>query len=435
MEKDSEKIIDPANDTEPSRESVSSAVVEYLQLVNHDAQSSQLGSGSIEKRNAVFRNVKVWGGDTQLEYLETVANFFMLPFTLIHKALSLKRLKRKMILHGIDGIIQEGEMVLVLGPPGSGCTTLLKTLSGHTGTFRGWSGDITYFELPVVTVKKTFRGNLVYNAEGDVHFPYLTVWRTLGFAVQTKIPTDNIKHSERKQKISIVTEVLMKVFGLGATKTTLVGNEFVSGVSGGERKRVSLAEVMSTNAKVSLWDNSTQGLDSTTSVRFGKALRTYVKSGQNIAIAALYQASDDLVNLFDKITLLHEGRQIFFGTTKEAQEYLDSLGFVWSDRQSLSEFFISVTDPHVRSTKEGWENRVPRAIEDWERCWKSSIYYHNLQKAIEIQLDSGHVEHEAPKAGPLRTSHQTPVEQNRYTLSWSAQLYVTLSVPLVHADV
>jgi ATP-binding cassette subfamily G (WHITE) protein 2 (PDR) len=100
-----------------------------------------------------------------------------------------------------------------------------------------------------------------------------------------------------------------------------------------------------------------------------------VKSGQNIAVAALYQASDDLVNMFDKIILLHEGRQTFFGTVIEAQQYLDTLGFVWSDRQSLSEYLISSTDPVVRVTKDGWENRVPRTVEDWERCWKESVYY------------------------------------------------------------
>lgn len=71
-----------------------------------------------------------------------------------------------MILHGIDGFVVEGEMLLALGRPGSGCTTLFKTLAGFTGTFHGCSGDVSYFGVDVEEAKMGFRGDLVYNAEG-----------------------------------------------------------------------------------------------------------------------------------------------------------------------------------------------------------------------------------------------------------------------------
>lgn len=138
-----------------------------------------------------------------------------------------------------------------------------------------------------------------------------------------------------------------------------------------------------------------------------------MRSGRKIAAAALYQASDDLVNMFDKITLMHDGRQIFFGTVDEAQHYLDSLGFVWSDRQSLSEFFISVTDPEERVTKEGWENRVPRTVEDWDRCWKESVYYQKLQTEIDSQLSA--------IASPA-TTHEKHRKQSLYVLAGPTQL-------------
>lgn len=71
-----------------------------------------------------------------------------------------------MILHGITGFVAEGEMLLALGRPGSGCTTLFKTLAGFTTTFRGWSGEVNYFGVSVEEFKKGFRGDLVYNSEG-----------------------------------------------------------------------------------------------------------------------------------------------------------------------------------------------------------------------------------------------------------------------------
>ena len=78
-----------------------------------------------------------------------------------------------------------------------------------------------------------------------MHFPYLTVLSTLGFAVETKTPGTGLKRRERRDKIIALTDALLKVFGMEPTRNTLVGNEFVQGVSGGERKRVSLAEVVS----------------------------------------------------------------------------------------------------------------------------------------------------------------------------------------------
>jgi ABC-type multidrug transport system ATPase subunit len=175
---------------------------------------------------------------------------------------------------------------------------------------------------------------------------------------------------------------------------------------------------MSTNAKISLWDNSTQGLDASTSIRFGKSLQVYTKAGKNITVAALYQASDDLVNLFDKVTILSEGCQIFFGTIPEGQAYFTSLGFIWPKRQSLSEFFIAVTDRNLRVTKDGWEDRVPRSVEDFVKCWKASTYYQKLQEEIALQINRP-----LSRNGDTKERlHVLPHAKSSYALSWPAQM-------------
>jgi len=252
-------------DEKPRQDPVSSAMDEYLDHVNHSTQFSQSSSNH---GDAIFKDITVWGGDSESEFLETVTNIFLAPVALFQRILSGKKPLEKTILHGINGVIQEGEMLLVLGRPGSGCTTLLKTLSGFTETFHGWSGEITYAGLPVATMKQDHRGDLVYNAEGtfifssnmpspanlcvaaDVHFPTLPVLRTLTFAAQTKVPADGMTRSDRRHKINTVTETLLKVFGLEGTEATMVGNEFIRGVSGGERKRVSLAEIASFSLEI-----------------------------------------------------------------------------------------------------------------------------------------------------------------------------------------
>ncbi|KAL2060519.1 hypothetical protein VTL71DRAFT_9160 [Oculimacula yallundae] len=400
MSQDAKDTTEPSFETQPHR-GITSSVREYLALVDQSSQAFRLGSGNPSHRYAIFKDIKVWGSDSESEseYLETITNIFLQPFALIYKAISHKKPVDKMILYGIDGFVAEGEMLLALGRPGSGCTTLFKTLAGHTDTFNGWSGDVSYFGVDVEEAKLGLRGDLVYNAEADVHFPTLNVLSTLEFAVQAKTSTKGIRHPAGLHKVESFTEKLLQIFGLEATRYTLVGNDLIRGVSSGERKRVSLAEILSTNARITLWDNSTQGLDATNSLRFGTALSTYVKSGHNIALAALYQASDDLVNMFDKIILLHEGRQIFFGTVQEAKLYLEDLGFVWHDRQSL----------------------IPRTLEDWERCWRETEYYAKLQKFTKEHLAR------ATDTTGIHAASQPPLrKRTSYVLPWIGQFMITL---------
>jgi ATP-binding cassette, subfamily G (WHITE), member 2, PDR len=87
---------------------------------------------------------------------------------------------------------------------------------------------------------KEFKGELVYNQEVDKHFPHLTVGETLEFAARVKTPQNRIVDVKRETWAKHMAQVVMAVFGLSHTYNTKVGNDFVRGVSGGERKRVSI---------------------------------------------------------------------------------------------------------------------------------------------------------------------------------------------------
>jgi ABC-type multidrug transport system ATPase subunit len=118
-----------------------------------------------------------------------------------------------------------------------------------------------------------FQGELVYNQEWDEHFPYLTVGQTLEFAAATRTPRVRLPNLTRAERIKHLVEVVIAVFGLSHTYNTVVGNDYVRGVSGGERKRVSIAEMALSGAAISAWDNSTRGLDASTALSFVRSLR------------------------------------------------------------------------------------------------------------------------------------------------------------------
>jgi len=125
----------------------------------------------------------------------------------------------------------------------SGCSTLLKTISGETdGFFVDKESSVNYQGIPMEMMHNNFRGECIYQAEVDVHFPQLTVGQTLEFAALARTPDNRIGGVSREDYATHMRDVIMAVFGLSHTLNTMVGNDFIRGVSGGERKRVSIAE-------------------------------------------------------------------------------------------------------------------------------------------------------------------------------------------------
>jgi hypothetical protein len=167
MEKDHASIApDKGLEHNPGQDPTSTAVEEYLNLVEGSQHLSAAENGDAENKAAVFKDVNVWGVDAGLTYQESIGSGITFPARFFYTLLSQKKSPRKVILHGVDGIVREGEMLLVLGRPGSGCTTLLKTLGGMTESFHGWSGIIGFLGVPINEIKKRYRGDVVYNAEG-----------------------------------------------------------------------------------------------------------------------------------------------------------------------------------------------------------------------------------------------------------------------------
>ena len=173
------------------------------------------------------------------------------------------------------------------------------------------------------------------------------------------------------------------MYGLSHTYNTKVGDDFVRGVSGGERKRVSIAEMALSGSPFAAWDNSTRGLDSATALTFTKSLRQTANLVGSSHAVAIYQASQAIYDLFDKAVVLYEGRQIFFGPTKRAKQYFEEMGWYCPPRQTTGDFLTSVTNPSERQAREGYDKQVPRTPDEFEAYWRRSPDYAQLHKEIQ----------------------------------------------------
>jgi ABC-type multidrug transport system fused ATPase/permease subunit len=122
------------------------------------------------RTSLLFENLQVFGMGTGATYQNTVGLGLQSPITALKKLIRHTNNREKTILHGIDGVVREGQMLLVLGRPGSGCTTLLKALAGFTDGYHRWDGNVRYNGVDVNIVKECFRGDIAYNPEGKTSF-------------------------------------------------------------------------------------------------------------------------------------------------------------------------------------------------------------------------------------------------------------------------
>lgn len=321
---------------------------------------------------------------------DAIIDFFNVPETLMHLMGYGRQGKEFNILEGFRGVTRPGEMVLVLGRPGSGCTTFLKVIANQRFGFTGVDGEVLYGPFKSDTFAKRFRGEAVYNQEDDIHQPTLTVKQTLGFALDTKTPGKRplgVSKAEFKQK---VIDMLLRMFNIEHTANTVIGNQFIRGVSGGERRRVSIAEMMTTSATVLAWDNSTRGLDASTALDFAKSLRILTNIYKTTTFVSLYQASENIYNQFDKVLVIDSGHQVFFGPTNEARAYFEDLGYREKPRQTTPDYLTGCTDPFEREFKDGRSAEdvpsTPQALVDAFEKSQHSQHLNTEMEAYRAQI-------------------------------------------------
>jgi ATP-binding cassette subfamily G (WHITE) protein 2 (PDR) len=90
------------------------------------------------------------------------------------------------------------------------------------------------------------------------------------------------------------------------------------------------------------------------------------------ACVAIYQASQSAYDIFDKVVVLYEGYQIYFGQTMDAKRYFENMGFICPERQTDGDFLTSMTSPEERIVRPGWESRVPKTALEFANVWQAS---------------------------------------------------------------
>ena len=354
----------------------------FLQLMREDGVQRA-------SANLTFHNLSVTGLSSSVVLQPTVSSILgalvRLPVTYLGRASE----EPKTILYPMSGHLDKGEMLLVLGRPGSGCTTFLRSITGDMGGLaQAKESYIKYDGILQQGFLKNFRGRAVYNQENDENFAHLTVAQTLEFAARTQTPQRRIDNVNRDMYATHLVNVMLRIFGLSHVRDTKVGNDTVRGVSGGERKRVSIAEMALTRSSLATWDNATRGLDSATALDFIKHLKTLSDLIKLTQAVAVYQASQAMYDQFDKVMVLYDGRQIYYGPASSARTYFQQMGWYCSPRQTTPDFLTSITNPSERRPIEDFIGRIPLTAEEFERHWLKSHEYRTSMTSLSVALSA-----------------------------------------------
>ncbi|KAK6602415.1 ABC multidrug transporter [Botrytis cinerea] len=379
-----------------------------------------------------WKNLTVKGIGADAAINENVGSQFNIP-KLIKEGRTKPPLRT--LVDNSHGCVKPGEMLLVLGRPGAGCTTLLKMLANTRGGYAEVTGDVHFGSLNH-TEAHQYRGQIVMNTEEELFFPTLTVGQTIDFATRMKVPFHRPSNSGSPEEYQQANrDFLLKSMGISHTHETKVGNEYVRGVSGGERKRVSIIEMLASRGSVMCWDNSTRGLDASSALDYTKAIRAMTDIFGMASIVTLYQAGNGIYNLFDKVLVLDEGKQIYYGPMKQARPFMEELGFICDDSANVADFLTGVTVPTERKIRDEFQNRFPRTAGEILAAYNRHSIKNEMEKEYDYPTTAiakertedfrTSVQHEKnPKLGkdsPLTTSFMTQVKAcviRQYQIIW-----------------
>ncbi|KAL6633629.1 hypothetical protein ACP70R_026300 [Stipagrostis hirtigluma subsp. patula] len=315
--------------------------------------------------------------------IPTFINFFSNKIMDVLSALNIIPAKTKAvsILHDVSGIIRPCSlmagtnfcrMTLLLGSPGSGRTSLLLALAGRLDSSLKVSGRVTYngHDMNEFVPQRTS----AYIGQHDLHISEMTVRETLAFSARCQgagTRYDMITELSRREKQAnltpdpdidaymkavsvegqqrVITDYILRTLGLEICADTMVGDTMNRGISGGQKKRLTIGEMLVGPAKVFLMDEISTGLDSSTTYQIINTIKHSIHILGGTALIALLQPPPETYYLFDDVVLLSEGQIVYQGPRENVLEFFETTGFKCPERKGVADFLqevISRKDQH-----------------------------------------------------------------------------------------
>ncbi|KAL4803434.1 P-loop containing nucleoside triphosphate hydrolase protein [Aspergillus unguis] len=251
------------------------------------------------------------------------------------------------LIENINGSVQQGEIVALMGPSGCGKTTLLNVLARRAASSGAKTEGHCYVNGCEID-NAVFNRITSYVEQEDALIGSLTVQETLKFAADLSLP-GFISKSERAERI----KMLLEAFGIKDQAATLVGTPIRKGISGGQKRRVSVASQLITCPKILFLDEPTSGLDSTASYEVISYVKKLARANNLIIIASIHQPSTTTFQLFDKLLLLSGGKTCYYGPVRDVPSYFGSIGCPIPSHTNPAEYILDIVSSDFAPDRSG----------------------------------------------------------------------------------
>ncbi|KAI4296392.1 hypothetical protein L6164_036355 [Bauhinia variegata] len=284
------------------------------------------------------------------------------------------------ILQNLTGYAKPGQLLAIMGPSGCGKSTLLDTLAGRLSSNTRQTGDI----LINGHKQALAYGTSAYVTQDDTLLTTLTVREAVYYSAQLQLP-DTMSRSEKMER----ADFTIREMGLQDAINTKIGGWDSKGISGGQKRRVSICIEILTRPRLLFLDEPTSGLDSAASYYvMSRIAKLNQKDGiPRTIIASIHQPSSEAFKLFDSLCLLSSGRIVYFGPATAANEYFASNGFPCPSLQNPSDHFLKTINKDFDQDTEpslagGGRIRTDEAIDILVKSYKSSELSQEVQREV-----------------------------------------------------
>jgi len=250
--------------------------------------------------------------------------------------------EHRQILHAVSGVVLPGEVLVLMGPSGSGKTSLLSVVSGRAPRAVRTQGRVT---VNGGLFTKAAKRRVGFVLQDDMLFETLTVHETLAFAAELRLPRSTTP-AQRAARVEGVVAAL----GLAKCRDTIVGGWERRGISGGERKRVSIGHELLIDPALLLLDEPTSGLDATTALHLARTLRRLASGGRAVC-STLHQPSSRIFLQLDRLMLLADGHVLYYGAAAAAVPWFATLGFACPYGVNVADFILDLAQGEVALDK------------------------------------------------------------------------------------
>ncbi|CAI5708304.1 unnamed protein product [Peronospora destructor] len=248
-----------------------------------------------------------------------------------------KQTETKCILDKISGNVSRGQVLGLLGPSGSGKTTLLNALAKVQNGNSRFAGELL---VDGHKVTKEYRRIAAYVNQDDSLYSTLTVRESIAYSAQLRLPMSMTNASKSVMVDRVIVE--LNLDHIANSRIGLVGGSTSErGISGGERRRVSIGMELVTSPQILILDEPTSGLDSSSAYSVVKLIKELASHGR-IVVLSIHQPSARTFLLLDTIILLGKGQLLYSGAPADAKRSFQDVGFKCSDNENIADFILDI---------------------------------------------------------------------------------------------